>query len=118
MESKTRKFLEILKIELEDLIFDLEFSEKVLTKRLQDHEITEYVFLENASLLKREILGIEEIKKMLYKSNKTVTSVADLRETIENYFKDKIKSAGLPDVVFLLVSRKLEKVSRYMAIDD
>ena len=58
MNAKVRKYLDILKIELEDLIVDLEFSEAILSKRLKEHEITEYVFLENISLLKKEILGM------------------------------------------------------------
>ncbi|HAK46671.1 MAG TPA: hypothetical protein DCO79_12240 [Spirochaeta sp.] len=118
METKTRKYLEILKIELEDLIYDLEFSENVLAKRLQEHEITEYVFLENIGLLKKEILGIERIKLMLKESDKQIGSINELRDRIESYFQDEIKSAGLPDVVFLLISRKLEKVCRYMALDE
>ena len=118
MESKIRKFLEILRIELEDLIFDLEFNETVLAKRLKEHEITEYVFLENISLLKREILGIEKIKRMLNDSSVEVETIEDLKELVENYFHDEIKSAGLPNVVFLLVNRKLDKVVKYMSIDS
>ena len=118
METKIRKYLEILKIELEDLIVDLEFSETVLSKRLEEHEITEYVFLENIGLLKKEILGIEKVKKIILGSGATYNSLEELRETVENYFHDEIKSAGLPNVVFLLVNRKLDKVSRYMVLDD
>lgn len=117
MESKIKKFLEILRIELEDLIIDLELNETILAKRLKEHEITEYVFLENISLLKKEILGIEKIKLMLKETDGQYTSIEDLREKIENYFHDEIKSAGLPNVVFLLVNRKLDKVVKYMSID-
>lgn len=118
MESKTKKYFDILKIELEDLIEDLEFSEEVLMKRLKEHEITDYVFMENVGLLKKEILGIEKVKKMLGESDSEILSITDLKNWVENYFKKEIKSAGLPEVVFLLVSRKLEKISRYMTIDD
>lgn len=118
MESKTKKYLDILKIELEDLIVDLEFSEEVLSKRLKEHEITEYVFLENIGLLKKEILGIERIKRMLNESGMQIHSVSELRERVEGYFQDQINSADLPEVVFLLVSRKLDKIGRYMALCD
>ena len=118
MESKIRKFLEILKIEFEDLISDLEFSETVLAKRLAEHEITEYVFLENIGLLKREMLGIGGVKRLLNDSAADLHSVEDIREVVENYFHDEIKAAGLPNVVFLLVNRKLDKVARYMSLDE
>ena len=118
MQQKIHKYLEILKIELEDLINDVEFSENVLAKRLAEHEITEYVFLENIGLLKKEILGIEKVKNLLSESASDITSLEDLREVVEDYFHDKIRAAGLPNVVFLLVNRKLDKVSKYMALSD
>ena len=118
MNNKTRKYLEILKIELEDLIEDLEFSEKVTAKRHEDHEITEYVFLENLSLLKKEVLGVEKLKKMVEGLEGRYTATAELREEIENYFIREIKSTGLPEVVFLLVSRKLDKIDKYIDLQD
>lgn len=117
MESRTRKFLEILRIELQDLIYDLELSEDILEKRLNEHQITEYVYMENLSLLKKEILGIERIKRMLSESDVQINSIEELREKLESYFHDEIKSAGLPNVVFLLVNRKLEKIVKYMYLD-
>ena len=48
----------------------------------------------------------------------TYNSLEELREAVENYFHDELRSAGLPNVVFLLVNRKLEKVSKYMTIDE
>lgn len=118
MESKKKKFLEILKIELEDLVLDMEFSKEVLTNRLKEREITEYVFLENLGLLKKEILCIERIKQMLMESDRDIKSVDELRDVIDEYFKDKLKGAGFPNAVFLLISRKLDKISKYMMIDD
>ena len=118
MKTRIKKYLEILKIELEDMIMDLELSEEVLAKRLKEHEITEYVFLENISLLKKEILGIERIKIMLKEAESSIQSIGDLHEKIETYMLGEIKSAGLPEVVSLLLSRKLEKIGRYMALDE
>ncbi|MDC7225748.1 MAG: hypothetical protein PQJ61_03165 [Spirochaetales bacterium] len=118
METKTKKYLSILKIELEDLIEDLEFGEAALARRLKEHEITEYVFLENVGLLKKEILGIERVKIMLNESDKNIQSIEELRNHVEAYFKDEIRSAGLPHVVFNLISRKLDKVSRYMSLEE
>ena len=118
MDIKTGKYLEILKIELEDLVYDLEFGEQVLMKRLKEHEITEYVFLENIGLLKKEILGIERVQKVIEKARAENKTISELGEVLEEYFAHEIRAAGLPNVVTLLVKRKLEKVNRYMSIDE
>jgi len=118
MDNKTRKYLKLLKIELEDLIIDLEFGEEVMAKRLEDHEITEYVFMENIGLLKKEVLGIEKLKKVVEAEGSDDKSIDDLKALLEVYFTREIKAAGLPNVVSLLVKRKLEKISLYMSIDE
>ncbi len=118
MKRKIKKYVEILQIELDDLVVDLEFSKSVLEQRLEKHEITEYVFLENLSLLKKEILGVEEVQEILDASAEKLHSIEDIRAIVEDYFQKSIKSAGLPNVVLELVNNKLEKVSKYMAIGE
>ena len=118
MNNKIHKYLEILKIELKDLIEDLEFSEDVLAKRFKEHEITEYVFMENIGLLKKEILGIEKVKRMIEASAKDDLTIKELRELIETYFSREISTAGLPNVVMLLVTRKLDKIDKYIRMGE
>ncbi len=118
MKRKIKKYFEILQIELDDLIVDLEFSKSVLEQRLEKHEITEYVFLENLSLLKKEILGVEELQEILDSSVEELRSIEDIKAVVEDYFQKSIKAAGLPNVVLELVNNKLEKVSKYMAIGE
>lgn len=113
-----KKYLELLKLELEDLILDLEFGEEALAKRLEEHEITEYVFLENLGLLKKEVLGIEKLKKVVTDAGSEHKSIEELKVILESYFAKEVKAAGLPNVVLLLVNRKLEKITRYMSIDE
>jgi hypothetical protein len=118
MDIKAQKYLEILKIELEDLILDLELGEEVLKKRLEEHEITEYVFMENIGLLKKEVLGIEKLKKVVGAAGDEHKSIGELRILLEDYFAKELHAAGLPKVVSLLVNRKLEKITRYMSLDE
>ncbi|MDC7125153.1 MAG: hypothetical protein PQJ46_06280 [Spirochaetales bacterium] len=118
MDSKIKKYLKILTIELEDLVVDLTFNEKIIEQRLKRHEITEYVFRENVSLIKKEIIGIGKIKKLIKTSSKGIKSIESFREIVENYFKVEIEAAGIPDVVMLLVNRKLDKVEKYINIED
>ncbi|MBI9106313.1 MAG: hypothetical protein JEZ04_06160 [Spirochaetales bacterium] len=118
MDNKARKYLEILMIELEDLIIDLEFGEEVLLKRLEKQEITEYVFKENIGLLKKEVLGIEKLRKVVAAAGTEKRTIEELKTLLAVYFAKEIKAAGLPNIVFLLVNRKLEKITRYMSLDD
>ncbi len=118
MDNKMKKYLEILKIELEDLIYDIEFNEENMKRRFDEHEITEYVFLENTSLLKREVLGLENVSKAVEKAKAESENVNELRAYIENYFINEMKAAGLPGAVRVLVERKLEKIATYMELED
>ncbi len=118
MDNRAQKYLEILKIELEDLIRDREFGEEVLVQRLKEHEITEYVFLENIGLLKKEVLGIEKLKKVVAEAGSEHKTIGELKIILEEYFAREVKAAGLPNVVSLLVNRKLDKITRYMSIDE
>ena len=59
--SVKQKFLEILKVELNDLGSDLDVLVDEYKKRKSKNEITEYVFLENLAVLKREMYGIDNL---------------------------------------------------------
>ena len=61
MREKLNKYLKVLKVELEDLEEDLRLLESLYNQRAQREEITHYLFLENVSLVKSEISGIDQI---------------------------------------------------------
>ena len=116
MKHKIERYLKILKIELEDLETDIAFSEELLRRKHDEHKITDYVFLENLSTFKSELLGI---KKMENEIDSLVDKYDDLDALIKDvykFFEDKVKEAGLPPVVFVLIKRKLDKVYQYSTI--
>ena len=69
MKNKIEKYIKILKIELEDLEKDLLVMAEIYHQREQKKEITDYVFLENISLLQSEISGIDSIIESLEEIN-------------------------------------------------
>ena len=119
MKEPGPKYLKILKIELEDLVEDINVLLSVCDQRKQSGEITNYVFLENATVLKNEISGINNflhgvdgIDISQYKNLK------DLIEDIDVMFKQRTKDYDFPEAVYAIVKRKLNKVSRYIFTEE
>ena len=116
MKHKIERYLKILKIEFEDLESDIISYEEMLEKKHDQNEITDYVFLENLSIIKMELLGIKEMESAVDALSGEYESLDDLIDNIYRYFEKKVKDANLPDVVFVLIKRKLDKVYKYMSI--
>ncbi len=116
MKHKIERYLKILKIELEDLENDISFSEELLRQKHDEHKITDYVFLENLSTFKSELLGIREMENEIDNLIDKYDSLDDLVKDVYKFFEDKVRDAGLPEVVFVLIKRKLDKVYQYLAI--
>lgn len=119
MKEKIRKYTKVLRIELEDLQEDLLVMAEIYHQRELKREITDYVFLENLSLLQSEIAGIDNIISSLDKIDpEDFTTIEEFAHYISEEFRKKTESAGFPDSVFALVNRKLAKVSRYILSEE
>ena len=119
MKEKIKKYTRILRIELEDLQEDLLMMAEIYHQRELKREITDYVFLENLSLLQSEIAGIDNIIESLDDINPDdFSSIKQFAEYISEEFKKRTEAAGFPDSVFELVNRKLVKVSHYILEPD
>lgn len=115
MREKLGKYLKVLKIELEDLEEDLKLLNDVYSQQEKRDEITDYVFLENVSLVQSEISGIEHIIQSL--DDITIegfSSFDDFVEYIDANFRKQTQYSGFPEAVYVLVKRKLQKVSHYI----
>jgi hypothetical protein len=111
-----RKYLDILRIEIEDLIEDIGLIVNEYRSRRDRGEITDYVFLENLAVLHNELLGVDNMMEMLDDIDPDAYSnFEDLAADIETKIKNKIKNSYLAEALFPLVKRKLEKVSKYVA---
>ncbi len=119
MELKLAKYLKVLRIELEDLEADLEVMKDLYDRREAQEEITEYVFLENVSLLKSEIAGVESLIKSI--DDIPIEQFSNLDEFVDyvdGLFRERTEHSGYPESVYALVKRKLSKVSRYIMSTD
>ena len=115
MKEKIPKYVKVLKIELEDLEEDLLVMAEIYHQREQKDEITDYVFLENLTLLQSEIAGIETMLRSLNDIEyESYSSLDELVEYIEKEFRRKTDASGFPESVYALVKRKLTKVSKYI----
>ena len=116
MKHKMERYLKILKIELEDLETDIAFSEELLRQKHDEHKITDYVFMENLSTFRSELLGIKEMENEIDNLVEKYDNLDDLMKDVYKFFQDKVREAGLPEVVFVLIKRKLDKVYQYLTI--
>ena len=116
MKHKMERYLKILKIELEDLENDIAFSEELLRQKHDEHKITDYVFMENLSTFRSELLGIKEMENEIDKLVDKYDDLEDLMKDVYKFFEDKVRDAGLPEIVYVLIKRKLDKVYQYLTI--
>lgn len=120
MQEKIKKYIKVLRIELEDLEEDLLVMAEIYHQRERKDEITDYVFLENVSLLQSEIAGIEKLLGTLDEIDPSrFGHIDEFVESLDTAFRRKTEDAGYPDSVYELVKRKLKKVSKYiMSAED
>ncbi|MCP5514684.1 MAG: hypothetical protein H7A26_04380 [Spirochaetales bacterium] len=116
MDKKYRieRYIKILKIELEDLEYDVQYGEELLKKRFDEHKITDYVFMENLSTFRSELAGIRKMEKEIDALSGKYETIEELSAYINDFFKKKVKDLGLPEVVYVLIKRKLDKVYKYL----
>ena len=119
MREKLHKYVKVLRVELEDLAEDLKLMEELYGQREKRDEITDYVFLENVSLLQSEISGIESIIRSLEEIIvERYSSLDELVEEVDSHFRKRTKDSAYPEAVYSLVKRKLSKVARYIQSTD
>jgi len=110
-----KKYLKMLAVELQDLQEDIEVVIESSQRRLEDAEISRYVFLENMAVLKNEVLGIANVSTIIEAVNPADyddldSMVADL----DRRFAEKLKERGFPAGVHQLIRRKLNKLADYV----
>ena len=115
MQERVGKFLRILKVELEDLEEDINTLAGLTDKRRQDRAITEYVHMENISLLKQEFAGIKRIVDELDKIELVEDETfPDFVARLKQRCRQTIHSSAYPDAVCIFVERKIDKAAEYM----
>jgi len=115
MKEKMRKFLKILRVELEDLEEDMELLIDLHREKEQKRVITPYVCMENIGLIKNEISAVKRIIGSIENVGiDEYNNIEELTEHINNIFKKQIKESDYPDSIYFFVKRKLDKVKKYI----
>ena len=115
MKEKLNKFLKILKIELEEFLEYLEYLLEVHRFRAEQGEITNYVYLENITVLKNELSGIKNILKII-----DVVKADDFQDIeslilhLEKRTVESIKHFNYPEAIHVMCRRKLDKVKKFV----
>ncbi len=115
MHDNKKKYLKILRIEIEDLQEDIDELIEQSMKASKNGTISNYIFLENLVIFRKELKGLEIFFEILdsVDPNK-YESMDELIDFIRSSFMDEIKECGLIHAIGNFVERKLIKVRRYV----
>ncbi len=115
MIEKKKNYLNILRLELEDLHEDIDNLMKACEEQKDDCAITNYVFMENLANLKNELLGLDVFSKIIDETDPAAfESLDDMIIYLKNLFSDEMNEFGIINAVRLLIDRKMEKVKKYV----
>ena len=110
-----KKYLDILKIEIHDLTDDIGLLVDEYRKRKEKDEITNYVFLENLAVLHNEMQGVDNLVEILSDVDPdTYTDLDEMVIDIKKRMRDRIRTSNLAEALYMLVSRKVDKVATYI----
>ena len=115
MNTLGPKYLKILKVELEDMVEDINSMMEIAQKRKESGEITNYVFWENGTVLIKEISGINNFLQGM--SDLDFLKYENLEEMVEDLaamFRKRTREYDFPEYIYDMVKRKLVKVSLYL----
>lgn len=115
MPEQKRKFVGVLKVELEDLAFDIEDLMKNEEAEYRAGRLTDYVYQENAAVLGNELKGVRLARREL---DGLDPDTYDDLGTLISAFLDRIRSLfreeGIVGAAETAILRKIDKVRRYV----
>jgi hypothetical protein len=115
MKDLLRKFLGILKLELEDLEGDIGDLLEVCQRRKDQREITDYVYMENKTLLLNEIAAIKSLIHSLDDLDTArFATQQQMFQEVDLLIHAKTRESAFPEAVYSLVKRRLDKVTQYL----
>lgn len=115
MKNQLRNFIEILKLELDDLQEDIHTLKKICAHKLKDGLITNYVHMENTALYDNELHAIISFRNILTETNtENFDSLDQLMLHLDKNFKSAMKSCGYAEAGHICIERKMLKVAKYV----
>ena len=114
MRDLLRKYLGMLKLELEDLEAYLLDLLEACQRKKDNGKITNYVYLENKGLLLREIEGLRSLRQSMDSLDTAkFSSSQDMFREIDRRIREMTQEGDFPEAVYSLVKRRLNKIVQY-----
>ncbi len=115
MREIKKKYLQMLRIEIEDLREDIDLLVIEYDRLHENEQLSNYVFSENLTVIRRELLGVHAFFRLLDEINPDrFATLDDLIADLSDTFRGMVKKNGLPEVIESYVERKLLKVKEYV----
>ena len=115
MHAKTKTFLTLFELELDDLHQDIEL---LIAQYKVDHDhevISNYVFYENIALMNNELFGIDSFREEVRKSNyMDYTDSVELVNTLKKRLLERCRDKGIASSAYILAERKMKKILAYI----
>lgn len=115
MIEKRKNYLNILRLELEDLHEDIDKLISECDSQKNDCRITNYVYMENLANLKNEILGLDVFSGIIDGTDPgRFNSLDEMIVSLKAAFSESMAEYGIINAIRLMVERKMEKVKKYV----
>jgi hypothetical protein len=112
MAEQVKKFLSMLRVEIEDLEDSIRTLMTTTDERFQRHEITGYVWTENRALLQREINLLELVgRRIAALRAEDMHGIHEVRETVRSQLEE---FGDMPEAIPSLIEKRMEKILRYL----
>ncbi|HOX91826.1 MAG TPA: hypothetical protein PLC54_02815 [Spirochaetales bacterium] len=114
--SDRRHFLRLLKAEIADTIEDLTLVGERYRQRYEKSEIGSYVFQENSATLQRELDALENFNTIVDGIDPSVyKGISEMTDSLLARSRELVASHEDPEVIFLLLKRKMDKILHYLS---
>jgi transcription-repair coupling factor (superfamily II helicase) len=115
MKERKKKFINIIKIEMEDLIEDLNNLVDDYKEKKEKDLITNYVFMENLALIQHEMYGIGKFSEIVCALNlEDYKDIEEISDHIKDILEKKIATSDFANCLFPMISRRIAKASKYV----
>ncbi|HNQ96496.1 MAG TPA: hypothetical protein PKH81_00195 [Treponemataceae bacterium] len=115
--GKIRKFINILKVEIEDMQEDCEHLIEQSHKKREQGLYTDYVLMENVSVYRSQIDALTELVEKIEEEDWSgYNTVEEASNKITTIVPQLIKKGDFPEYTIDLVSRKMEKILQFLEL--
>ena len=118
MRGSVKEFLKIARVELEELLDNIEYRIDLIEKRKAESLITEHVYLENKAVFMNEVCCFRRFLHCLESVRpEAFRTVDEALEFILREFASQVHDCGYAPCALSFAERRLRKATRYVLAD-